>query len=549
MKTKHDISKEEAVKLNNGLARHIKKKTIETKENELVKQIKEKMADPNLLVDTIKEIGKEVEGEEDTILTEIIVASTRLVKNAIPESTNLLLSDKTGLGKDWVTKKTLEVTVPEDDLIHITKMTPESFTYYHYDEEGWTWDGKVIHFEDVTQALLNCSTFKTMSSGDNFAVVVKEQKTIEIPIIGKPCMILTSHHANPRDESLRRFRIGGLNETKKQTRGVMNKISIQYTGNNKIEQDTILRGAVQSLEPYTVIIPFAEILQHFFPDNDIMRTAYRCFLDWICGSAIFHQAQRKKTEKGELIATPDDYMIARVVLIYTTSNPKMIPMSKEYRDIIKILADSPEPLSVREIEVLCDFSLQWLYKHLPNITSTGIVTKEKREDKEANKPVTVYKFAEFHPNMIPTWGSLTDEIKNILYKTNKTNKTNRNLLLESWFSTHHIKPIKPKDGRFSMVLYGHNITLSREVLTVLTVFHAFLRERDEKRYQKYFKEPDPPLKDELQIIKNSIETNRKANFKITLDWLYENHKTAIIDQCIQSGLLTKLPNNEYDWRF
>ena len=210
--------------------------------------------------------------------------------------------------------------------------------------------------------------------------------------------------------------------------------------------------------------------------------------------------------------------------------------------------DSTEPLSVKEIEVLCDFSRPWLYKHLPNITATGIVTKEKRENKEANKDVTVYKFAEFQPNMIPTWGILADEIKNILYKTNNTKKTPPNLLLESWFSTHHIKPIKPKDGRFYLVLYGLYTTLSREVLLVFSVFSAFLRERDEKRYQKYFKEPDPLLKDELKIIKNSIETNRKANYKITLDWLYENHKPTIIDQCIQSGLLIKLPNNEYEWR-
>jgi len=100
-------------------------------------------------------------------------------------------------------------------------MTPEAFTYWHYKEDGFSWDNKVIHFEDITQQLLNCSTFKTMSSGDNLAVIVKEQKTIEIPIPGKPCMILTSHHTNPRDEALRRFRIGALNDTENQRKSII----------------------------------------------------------------------------------------------------------------------------------------------------------------------------------------------------------------------------------------------------------------------------------------------------------------------------------------
>ena len=50
------------------------------------------MKDPNLLINTVKEIQKEVAGEEDTIIAEIIIATTRLVKGAISESRNLLLS-------------------------------------------------------------------------------------------------------------------------------------------------------------------------------------------------------------------------------------------------------------------------------------------------------------------------------------------------------------------------------------------------------------------------------------------------------------------------
>ena len=113
-----NVTKEEAVKTNKELAKtrrpiknilleeKQKKKTIAEKDNEFVEQVQKKMADPNLLIDSVKEIQKKVAGEEDTIISEIIVTTTRLVKDDIPESKNLFLSDITGIGKDHVTKKT-----------------------------------------------------------------------------------------------------------------------------------------------------------------------------------------------------------------------------------------------------------------------------------------------------------------------------------------------------------------------------------------------------------------------------------------------------------
>lgn len=424
LKKKMEITKEEAAKLNKELAKTrqtVKKETIKEKEDKDIEKIKQKMADPNLLVDTIKEIQKEVAGEEDTIISEIIVTTTRLVKGAIPESKNLFLSDVTGIGKDYVTKKTLEVIVPEEDHYHVTKMTPEAFTYWHI---GEPWDNKVIHFEDITQELLNSSTFKVMSSGGSYAVVVKEQKTMEIPIDGKPCMILTSHHANPQSEALRRFPIGALNETLYQTKKIKDKISRKYTGREETKIDYVVRSAVQSLEPYAVIIPYAELIQHFFPEDILMRTHYQRFLDYICASAVFHQYQREKTEDGKLIATPDDYMIARLVLIYTTSNPKMIPMSKEYRDLVKLLQENVEPMAVNEIYVKYDKSKDWLYKNLPNLIETKLVEMGKRHEEKANKDVFTYQYiVGENPYSLFTWNEIGKEILKIANKTNKTNKT------------------------------------------------------------------------------------------------------------------------------
>jgi predicted transcriptional regulator len=565
-KKKFEVTKEEAIKENKKLAKlrqqpsmkeiikrdQENKKTIAERQKELVVKIQDKMKDPDLLIDTIKEIQTEVAGEDDTIIAEIIVSTTRLVNGAIAESKNFFLSDKTGIGKDHITKKTLEVIIPEEDRYHVTKMSNEAFTYWHV---GESWDRKVIHFEDITQSLLNTSTFKTMASGDNYAVVVKDQKTIQIPIDGKPVMMLTSHHANPEDEALRRFPIGSCDDSIEQTKRIKDKISRKYTGRSKNNIDAVLRGAVQSLEPYPVIIPFAELIQYFFPEDMLMRTHYHRFLDYICASAVFHQYQREKTEDGNIIATPDDYMIARMVLIYTTSNPKMIPMSKEYRDILQILQQNVAPMSVMEIFQKCDQSKIWLYRHLPNLVKTGLIVKGKRHDDNANKDITTYQYLpDENPNALPTWEQIGKKIKEIDEKTDKTEKTKKENIggndLKKWFYQNKIILKKPKKGNgFYLVFSGMKIPFYREVLSVFSVISLYLCERDEKKYKKYYQEPEltQEVKEESKQTKIEEAEGKTEKTKNEFDdkellvkiesimKTKEKHEWAINDICFSLG--------------
>jgi hypothetical protein len=520
--------------------------------NEIIKEEseerKELLKDPQFLIKTVNEVQNSgVSGEEDTIIAETIIATTRLVEGASAESKNLFLSDKTGIGKDFTIKKTLKVILPEKEHLHITKISKEAFTYWHASDDGWTWDNKVIHFEDIPQSILNCDTFKVMSSGGSHAIVVKDQKTIEIPIKGKPVMILTSHHANPQDEALRRFPIGSLNDTLEQTKRIKDKVSRKFAGEEQNKKNHVLRRIIQDLKPHSVVIPFASLIQHFFPEDVLMRTHYERFLVYICASTVFYQHQREKDKDGKLIATPDDYMIARLVLIYTTSNPKMIPMSKEYRDVSQILEENVEPMSVSEIHIKSDKGKDWLYRHLPRLVETKLVVKGSRHDKNANKFVDTYQYSpELNANAIPTWYGIQQKIENIINKTKKTKKTDDENILEKWFSDNEIKPRKPKDGNgFILVFAGHATTFNREVFAVFAVLGSFLRERDEKRYRKYYEERDLALYEKLTTVRESIEKNREAGYPITDEFLYNEFDHGLIDGLMRSGQLIKQSNGEY----
>ncbi len=501
---------------------------------------------PELFVKTIKEVQKEVAGEEDTIAALIIVTTTRLVDNAISESTNLLLSDKTGLGKDHITKKTLDVIIPSEEHLHFTKMSPESFTYWHYKEEGWTWDKKVIHFEDITQNLLNCSTFKVMASGDNFAVVVKDQKTIEIPINGKPCMILTSHHANPKDEALRRFRIGALNDTEEQTQRIKDKISRRYSKKERQTEDNILRVVIQDLKSYSVVIPFAELIQHFFPDNDIMRTHYHCFLDYICSSAVFHQFQREKTESGEIIANQDDYMIARMVLIYTTSNPLMIPLSRELRDLCKFLEENVEPMTFKEIDIKFYKNETWLRRNIDTLIDKKIIVKSEKlvSCGNASKPAAAFQYApESNVSAIPTWNQIIKKIEEIIEKT--VNAENTELLtteeenIKNWYF-HYMKEPKELQEKWVKSVFSPMLKPSNgRIRSVFSVFSQFLQERDEKRYQRYYTEKknkksiqQTVLNEKIKDCINIIQENPEDNYEL----IESKYGSFFVVKAIEKGI-------------
>jgi len=110
----------------------------------------------------------------------------------------------------------------------------------------------------------------------------------------------------------------------------------------------------------------------------------------------------------------------------------------------------------------------------------------------------------------------------IVYKTNKTNKTEAFQRLEKWFSTVDIKPIKPECNKedFSLVFYGPIIPLYREVLTVFSVFTAFLREIDKDRYKKYYEDFKPELKDGSIETFISSEEDEALNDKIKIRLVY-----------------------------
>ena len=354
---------------------------------------KDILKDSNLVIRIIDEVHNEFYGEEDTIMALIVSINTRLVKDCKPESRNIVVSELSGAGKDRLVKALCEVML-EDEVtyFHRSKLTPEVFTYWHTNEEDWTWDGKVIHVEDPQPDLLDCQGFKTMASGEKSATVVDKQKAKDLKVEGKPNLIITSYEGCANIEGVRRYPFVHLNTSEELTKTVLRGISKKYSGELHFTKNKTLRESLRQLHPFKVIIPFAEELIEYFPNSLVVRTYYPRFLDYIASSTVLHQYQREIDDDGNLLATWDDYDLGRITFLKTVNDITMLPLNREQENLLDILKKSGKNMFVSDIHKQIAKGRDWIYRNLETLKRYDIVEQDTQYKEDANKSVACYRY-------------------------------------------------------------------------------------------------------------------------------------------------------------
>lgn len=349
------------------------------------------LEDKFLINRIVREVNKTFYGEEDTILALIVSINTRLVIGAKPESKNIVLSDESGSGKDSLAKTLCNIMLePEKTYFHRAKITPETFTYWHSEDNiSWNWEGKVIHLEDTTEELLTHPTVKTMLSGESKATVVDKQRARDIDHKGKPNFIITTYEGCANMESIRRLPYIPMDTSPELTKKVIEGICNRYSGKVTIDRDIELRNALKTLKPFKVTIPFADKLSKKLPHNLLMRTFSHRLLDYIASSTVLHQHQRELDKDGRLIATGFDYDLGRIAFLKTLSNSMMVSLTVEQKRLLNWLLEQDEAKFFSEIVERIPRSKPWIYDNVDYLIRCGLAYKTTRWKPDANKEVTV----------------------------------------------------------------------------------------------------------------------------------------------------------------
>jgi ferredoxin len=395
---------------------------IERMRAEIQKSPTHLLKNPKLFEIITDEFKKKVVKEEDTCKTIFLGMCMAFVENCDAASSNMMVNSASGAGKDWVVKAVGSILEPVNETTGIglflkkTRISGTVFTYWHDSEQEphWNWDGKILYLEDVSNEILNHDVFKVMASGGSDATVVIQQRAYNKKINGKPVIIITSASATPKPELVRRFVMIGLDESDDQTKLVKRLETKMAREGTLPDYDKRITEAISMLKRIKVKIPYvAEDVEKLFPEHILMRTHLKRFLDLIKASCALHQFQREQDEAGFFIATGQDWDIARVALIKTTTNALMIPLTKEHKEIIEVFKKlqnktpdlvSKPFFSVSELEEhVHTMSDKWIRIQLDWLTSTGFLDKASEERAESKKRVMVWRLKEQLEISIPTF--------------------------------------------------------------------------------------------------------------------------------------------------
>lgn len=336
----------------------------------------------------IQETNKKVVREVDTRKTIICFKAMSLVENCEPTSTNLLLAEESGIGKDYLLKKTLEI-FPKESHFHKAKVTPEVLAYWHNglneNNDNWTWDRKSLHLEEISYNTLNSDTLTGFLSNKNFTgLVLIKQRATELRINGKPSFFITTASKNPKKDMLRRLSMCQLNDSIDQTREIVKRQSKYAEQGESLEYDDKVTKALRKLKTVKVKIPFASklgkvLLKEIPITNKILRTNYLRYLDIIRGFTALYQYQREEDDEGYLLATYEDYENAIPVLNKITNTSSTIPLTKEKKkiiDIIESFGDGFHEVSKIDSKVTF-FSTQTLYKRLKELADDEFLIQDR----------------------------------------------------------------------------------------------------------------------------------------------------------------------------
>jgi len=146
----------------------------------------------------------------------------------------------------------------------------------------------------------------------------------------------------------------GLSDTPEQTRAVLGAHAAAVSGASLVpDADTLVavQEWLQLAGEHDVVVPFAGALAALVPAGMVrMRRDFRQLLTVIQAVTLLHQCQRDRDADGHLIATLEDYRIARELLLQTFTEVATGGVSRAVRATVKavgeiVAAQNGEPVT------------------------------------------------------------------------------------------------------------------------------------------------------------------------------------------------------------
>lgn len=280
------------------------------------------LEDPNLIQRIVNDIGAiGVAGEKELACMIYMIGTSRLLAKPLAG----IVQGPSSSGKSHTIEKT-SLLFPPEAVLSATQMTPQAL---YYMPPGSLRNRFIVAGErsrvadddtaEATRAL------REMLSGGRLSKLIPikaegKMVTQHIQQDGPIAFVESTTLSNIFDEDLNRAVLLTTDEQESQTRNIITSIANKFASNGAGRGQHIIENhwALQrTLEPATVLIPFAPKLGDHFPGDRVeARRAFPHLLSLIQASALLHQFQRQRDADGHILADRDDYILARGLMIH-----------------------------------------------------------------------------------------------------------------------------------------------------------------------------------------------------------------------------------------
>jgi hypothetical protein len=259
-------------------------------------------------------------GEDDLVQAIYVIGTSRKLKHPLAG----MVHGSSSSGKSHTVSR-VAMLFPPDEVIHATRITPQGL--YHMQtplshkfivagERSRVQDDAAA---DATAALRQLYSEGritkqiTIKQGNSF---ITEEVTAEGPIAYVETTTLSRNKIFPED--LNRALLLRTDESEGQTRAILTKCGERYSESQEASTEAIIsrhREFQAGLEVHAVTIPFAPQLMDKLPAKNVeARRVGQQVLSVIEAVTLLHQFQRAKDQGGKIVATLEDYEIAKRVL-------------------------------------------------------------------------------------------------------------------------------------------------------------------------------------------------------------------------------------------
>ncbi len=256
-----------------------------------------------------------VVGEESTRRLLFVIASTYKMSTPL----HALVQGTSGSGKSHLIN-TIGDCFPPEDVISMTRVTSKSF--YHYTKDELV--DKLILIQDYDgldeeaqfafrelQSAGNISSSTTYK--DRYGNLMSAVKTVRSHFAS----LLATTKAEVYYDNMSRSMITGVDESEEQTKRIIIHQNRKLAGIIDTREERrakeFLQNCMRCILPMEVVNPYADKVYLPFEAKMLRRlnSHYQAFVKQI---TILHQYQRKRDERGRLIAEPEDLKLACEIL-------------------------------------------------------------------------------------------------------------------------------------------------------------------------------------------------------------------------------------------